>query len=179
MSDITIKQAQADMRDAYLNGATGVIVSGIVWVAAGVFCLALSDKAGVYALLAGGAAIFPLSVVLSKALGRRGMHTRGNPLGTLASEGTFWLMAGIVAAFGLYLLRLEWFFPAMLLAIGARYLTFQTIYGLKLYWALGAMLCGFAFAVVFLRLSPSIAALGGGLLEIACAIALFRHRGEK
>lgn len=176
MSDFSIDQAQADMRDAYFNGATGVVASGIVWLLAGAVCLALSTQLGVYALLGGGALIFPLGVVLSKLLGRRGFHTAGNPLGTLASEGTFWLMAGIAVAFGVYLLRPEWFFPAMLLAIGARYLTFQTVYGLRLYWFLGAALCLFGMAVVMLRLAPPVAALGGGLLEVLFAVALFRHR---
>lgn len=176
MSDHSIKQAQEDMRDAYFNGATGVVVSGAVWLTAAALCATFSNRVGVYALLAGGAFIFPLSVLLSKLLGRRGFHASGNPLGTLASESTFWLITGVAVAFGVYLLRVEWFFPAMLLAIGARYLTFQTVYGLRVYWYLGAALCSLAFAAVTLQLSPSSAALAGGLLEISFAIALFRQR---
>lgn len=168
-------QAQADLRDAHCNGAAGVVASGLVWLAAGLFCLALSPRAGVYALLAGGALIFPLGVLLARLLGRRGMHARGNPLGTLAQEGTFWLMAGIVVAFALYLVRAEWFFPAMLLAIGARYLTFQTLYGLRTYWLLGGALCALAVVVVLLRLPPAVALFGGGVLEVVFALALFRQ----
>lgn len=169
-------RAQADLRDAHFNGATGVVASGAVWAVAGVFSLALSPRAGAYALLAGGALIFPVGVLLAKLLGRRGTHARGNPLGTLAQEGTFWLMAGIVVAVALYLVRPAWFFPAMLLAIGARYLTFQTLYGLRAYWALGSALCALAAAVVLLGLPAPVALLGGGAIEIAFALALFRHR---
>jgi hypothetical protein len=175
MSNLSFQQAQADMRDAYVNGATGVAVSGAVWVLAGGLCVAVSNQVGVYALLAGGAVIFPLSVLLAKLLGRRGFHAAGNPLGTLASEGTFWLVAGVAVAFGVSLLRLEWFFPAMLLAIGARYLTFQTLYGLRTYWFLGAVLCALAMAAVFLRLPPAAAALAGGLVEVGFAVALLRQ----
>lgn len=176
MAELGFGQAQADMRDAHFNGAAGVVASGVVWAVAGGFSVALSHRAGVYALLAGGALIFPLGVLLAKLLGRRGMHARGNPLGTLAQEGTFWLMAGIVVAFALSLQRVEWFLPAMLLAIGARYLTFQTLYGLRTYWVLGGALCALAVAVVLLRLPPPLALFGGGVLEIAFALALFRQR---
>lgn len=176
MNDITVSQAQADLRDACFNGATGVVASALAWLIAGACGLGLSVKAGVYALLFGGALIFPVSVLLSRLLGRRGFHQRGNPLGTLASEGTFWLMAGIAVAFGVYLLRPEAFFPAMLLAVGARYLTFQTLYGLRLYWFLGAALCALAFAAVLLQLPPPVVALAGGAVELLFAAALFRRR---
>ena len=88
-------------------------------------------------------------------------------------------MAGIVVAFGVYLLRIEWFFPAMLFAIGARYLSFHTVYGIRMYWYLGSALSFLAFAVVLLRFSPSVAALTGGLVEGLFAIALFRHASSE
>jgi hypothetical protein len=36
--------------------------------------------------------------------------------------------------------NLSWFFPAMLMVIGGRYLSFAVVYGLRTYWALGASL---------------------------------------
>ena len=133
MVEITLTQAQANMRSGYLCGAPGVLVSGCVWLVAGLVAALKSPSTAVYVLLIGGALIHPASVVLSKTLGRTGTHERGNPLGTLAIEGTLWLLAGIAIAYGMHVLRLEWFFPAMLLLIGGRYLTFQTLYGLRIY----------------------------------------------
>lgn len=175
MSEVTFSQAQANMRESYCAGAPGVLVSGLVWLAAGVVAVMASYQASVFALLIGGAFIFPLSVVATKLMGRRGTHAAGNPLGRLASEGTFWLLAGIAVAYGMHVLRLEWFFPAMLLIIGGRYLTFQTIYGLRLYWVLGAVLCGMGLLLALARVAPPVAAFAGGVTELVAAAVLFRQ----
>ena len=58
MTELTIRAAQADMRNAYLDGAPGVLVSGLVWLTASVVAALGSEKASVLALLFGGAAIF-------------------------------------------------------------------------------------------------------------------------
>lgn len=170
MSELTFSQAQADMRIGYFCGAPGILVSGVVWLVAAAVAVQFSHKAAVLALLAGGAIIHPLAVVLAKLLGRTGTHTAGNPLSKLAAEGTFWLLAGIAVAYGMHVLRLEWFFPAMLLLIGGRYLTFQTLYGLRGYWVLGSVLCiaGIAFALA--RVSVPVAAFAGGLIEVCFAV---------
>lgn len=141
MPTMTISQAQADMRSAYFSGAAGVLISGAVWLAAGLVAALHSPSVAVLVLLVGGSLIHPASVALCKVLGRTGRHEPGNPLGVLAIEGTFWLLAGIAVAYGVHVLRPEWFFPAMLLAIGGRYLTFQSLYGLRIDWYGGAALC--------------------------------------
>jgi hypothetical protein len=69
---MTLQEAQSDLRWAYLCGVPGVFVSGCVWLAASGVAAAVSHRAGVFALLLGGAAIHPLSVLLSKLLGRSG-----------------------------------------------------------------------------------------------------------
>lgn len=161
------------MRDGYLLGAPGVLVSGLVWLVAGGVAIMVSEKAAVYALLIGGAVIHPVGVVVAKLLGSAGHHTKGNPLGGLAAEGTFWLLAGIAIAYGMHVLRLEWFFPAMLLLIGGRYLTFQTVYGLRSYWVLGGALCTLGIALALARVPVPVSALAGGIVEVVFAGWLF------
>ncbi|PTT74939.1 hypothetical protein DBR42_29980 [Pelomonas sp. HMWF004] len=175
MSEFTFSQAQADMRSGYLCGVPGIWASGAVWLVAAAVAVQVSHPAGVLALLAGGMVIHPLGVVLAKLLGRTGGHTAGNPLGRLAAEGTFWLLAGIAIAYGMQVLRLEWFFPAMLLLIGGRYLTFQTLYGLKAYWVLGGVLCGVGLVLALARVPAPVAAFAGGLIEVLFAALLFRR----
>ena len=175
MTELTVSQAQANMRDGYLGGAPGVLVSGVVWVIAGVVAVIVSHKAAVFALLIGGAAIHPLSVLLARLLGRRGMHAPGNPMGRMAAEGTFWLLAGIAVAYGMHALRLEWFFPAMLLLIGGRYLTFQTLYGLRIYWVLGGVLCILGVALAMARVPAPVSAFAGGVVEVIFAGLVFRQ----
>ena len=84
-------------------------------------------------------------------------------------EGTFWMIACIAVAFGMSVLRIEWFFPAMLLVIGGRYLTFQSVYGLSVYWILGVMLCAAGIALALVRAPVAVSALAGGLIEVVFA----------
>jgi hypothetical protein len=91
----------------------------------------------------------------------------------LAGEGTFWLLAGIAIAYVIQTAHLAWFFPAMLLIIGGRYLTFQTLYGLRIYWVLGVTLCAASFAWAVLRAPASFAALCGAAIEIIFAVLIF------
>ena len=172
--DITIAAAQADMRSGYLAGAPGVAASSAAWLAAGAVAFSVSSSAAVWTLLVAGAFIHPVGVLLAKLLGAPGKHQAGNPMARLAVESTFWMLAGILVAIGISLLRIEWFFPAMLLVIGGRYLTFRTIYGLAIYWALGAALCIAAVGLVFLKASVPISALVGGLLELGFAFVLLK-----
>ncbi|MEO7916909.1 MAG: hypothetical protein ABIR16_04635 [Dokdonella sp.] len=172
MNNSSFSQSQEDMRRGYLSGAPGVFVSGSVWLVAGLVAAFKSPTTAVYVLLIGGMLIFPASVVLSKALGVSGTHERGNPLGTLAMEGTIWMLAGIAIAYGMHVLRLEWFFPAMLLVIGGRYLTFQTLYGLRIYWCIGAILCAAGLALGLWRAPAHFSALAGAAIELVFAIVI-------
>ncbi len=161
------------MRLGYRHGAPGVLVSGLVWGAAAAVAWSGNGSASVLVLILGGALIFPLSLLLTKVLGHAAAHTKGNPLGRLAMEGTFWMLAGIAVAYALHFLQIEWFFPAMLLAIGGRYLSFQSLYGLRIYWLLGALLCVAGFASVLLRAPLAVGATLGTAIELVFAGVLF------
>ena len=173
MTELTIQAAQADMRRAYFWGAPGVLASGLVWLTAGVVAAQGTEKAAVLALLFGGAAIHPLGIVITKLFGRSGKHSAGNPLAGLAAEGTVWLIAGCAIAYGVHVLRIDWFFPAMLLVIGGRYLTFQTLYGLRVYWLFGALLCAAGVALALTRAPVVTGALTGAAIELLFAAVIY------
>ncbi|PHQ76206.1 MAG: hypothetical protein COB75_06595, partial [Idiomarina sp.] len=67
------------------------------------------------------------------------------------------------------------FYPIMLVIIGARYLTFQTLYGLKVYWALGSVLMISGFYLAIFHSDFTFAAFLGGFIEIAFALIIFRQ----
>ena len=69
--------------------------------------------------------------------------------------------------------RVEWFFPAMLLLIGGRYLTFTTIYGMRQYWACGAALALVGFLMVLSRAPFPVGAFAGALIEYVFAAVVF------
>lgn len=175
--DMSVTGAQSDMRRGYYSGAAGILASALVWfTAAGVAALISSQK-GIWALLIGGMLIHPIGLLICKLLGARGAHTKGNPFGLLAGASTFWLVFCLPIAYLLSTQQPSLFFPAMLLIIGGRYLVFATIYGIRLYWALGLVLAGAGFVLAPLTAAASVSALTGAVIETVFAIAcLVQHR---
>ncbi len=165
--------AQSDMRLAYLSGAPGMLTSAVVWFAAAIAAAFVSPRQAVWVLFIGGGLIHPISILLCKALGRSGKHASDNPLASLALGSTFWMLFCLPLVYGAGLLRIEWFFPAMLLVIGGRYLTLVPLYGLRLYWAVGLTLAGAAYPLAAIGVAPMWSALAGAAIEAVFAAALF------
>lgn len=178
MTPVTIADAQLDMRSAYYGGAPGILISGLVWLAAGTSALYLSADRAIWTLLIGAMFIHPLAVVLNKMLGRSGKHNPANPLAGLAMASTFWMILCIPLAFAISTVRIDLFFPAMLLIIGGRYLTFATLYGTRVYWVCGAALALAAYPLAKLGASPAAGAFAGGAIEVAFAVAVFIMSGR-
>lgn len=169
----SLTAAQTNMRSEYRNGATGVLVSGIVWLTTAGVIYSGSTKQAIWTLLVGGALIHPISTLLNKITGLKAAITNDNPLSGLAMEGTVFMLMTIPMAYGLSLLRAEWFFQGMLLIIGGRYLTFRTLYGNKLFWVLGGLLGVSAYGLFAANMHSLVTALTGGLLEVCFSLVLF------
>lgn len=165
------------MRQGYYSGGAGILASALAWaVAAGVAVVA-SVETAVWALLIGGMFIHPVAVLLCKLLGASGSHSSGNPLGQLVGASTLWLIFSLPLAYLLSLQQAAWFFPAMLLVIGGRYLTFATLYGMRLYWGLGLALAAAGVACGYLAAPGYLTAALGATLEAAAAVlCLTQHR---
>lgn len=169
-----IADAQRDVRVAHLGGGTGMVVSGVLWLASGTVALVAAPRAATLTLFFGGMLIFPLSVLLNRLLGRSGLLADGNPLGDLARESAFLMVLCIPLAFAAALARIEWFFPAMLVVVGAHYLPFATLFGMRLYWALGMAMAGAGFLLAFGGAGFAVGGFVGGALELAFAPLAFR-----
>lgn len=173
MSSETVTDAQRDMRQAYYGGAPGILTSAMVWLAAAIVAVTVSPHKAVWALFIGGMLIHPVSVMWNKLIGRSGSHTAGNPLGSLAISGTVWMILMMPLAFAVSQLKIEWFFPAMLLIIGGRYLTFATMYGTRTYWFFGSTLVEAGVVLGLLHASPAAGAFTGAAVEAAFGLAIF------
>jgi len=173
-----LQDAQQDMREGYAYGSIGVIVSGLVWLLS---CLAMyyySSQQAIWTLIIGGMFIYPLGTLIEKLMGLKGSHNKDNPLGKLAMEGTIWMIMCIPLAYGLSLIKTEWFFQGMMMIIAGRYLTFASIYGLRLYWGLGALLGLSAYGLFRMGAGDFTSALTCGIIEIIFGMgmyALFRY----
>lgn len=168
-----IGEAQADMRRAFVGGATGILASGLAWLTAAAFAHFANPRAGIAALFIGGMLIHPAAILFSRLLGSSGAPARDNPLTSLAIQTTVWMLLAIPLAFALSWQRTEWFFVGMLITIGGRYLTFATLYGLRTYIVCGIALAATAFVLAALRASSTQVALAGGTLEVVFAALLF------
>lgn len=170
----SIAAAQTDLRTQYRNGATGVLISGIVWLTTAGVIYNFSTRQAIWALLIGGALIHPVSTLLNKLMGLKAATNQDNPLTGLAMEGTVFMLMTIPIAYGLSLLRPEWFFQGMLLIIGGRYLTFRTLYGNKLFWLLGGLLGVSAYSLFASNTHSLVTTLTGGLIEVCFGLLLLR-----
>jgi hypothetical protein len=175
----TTESQQHEMCLAHYDGAAGILVSGLVWLAAALVSVQLGVNNAVWTLLIGGAFIYPLGLLVTKALGRSAKTDKANALNQLAMASTVWLILCCVMAYGLFLLKPQLFFPAMMAVIGCRYLIFASIFGKSIFWMLGASLIIAANLTFFLAVSPSIAAGLGGLIEIVFAIVVFSRATAK
>lgn len=169
---MSIAEAQSDMREAYGRGAAGAITSATIWLIAALVAFFAEPTTGVLTLLLGGTLIFPLSILLCKAMGQSGKHRADNPLAPLAIQGTAWMIFCMPIAAGTALHTLEWFFPSMLLIIGGRYLTFSTLYGMKIFLAMGATLALSAYPLIALEAPAFVGALAGASIEYVFGFAI-------
>lgn len=175
----SIATAQTTMRNEYRNGATGVLVSGIVWLTTAAVIDNFSTKQAIWTLLIGGGLIYPLSTLINKMMGVSVAASKGNPLTGLAMEGTIFMMMTIPIAYGLSLQRPEWFFQGMGLLIGGRYLTFRTLYGNKLFWILGGLLGLSAYGLFATNTQSLVTTLTIGLIEVIFSVVLFYDFSSK
>ena len=163
---------QADMRRAYCGGGAGMLASSLVWTAAALVAVRGDAQHAIWTLLVGGMFIHPLGMLFAKLAGRSGMHRRDNPLAWLAGASTVWMIASLPLAYAASRLHAEWFFAAMLLVIGSRYLVFETLYGLRVYRACGFALLAAGLLAAYLRLPPYAGAAAGAAIEAAFAILI-------
>lgn len=170
--NLPIAADQQDMRQAYFGGAPGMLTSAVVWLTAGIVAVVQTPARAVWALFIGGVLIHPVAVLATKALGRSGAHRKSNPLGALAMATTAWMIFCLPLAYVVSLRRIEWFFPAMLLVIGGRYLTFATVFGSRVFLMCGAALALAAYALAATTSSPATGAFTGAAIEAAFAIVI-------
>ena len=137
---MTVSEAQREVRSIYIGGFAGQIVSGAIWLASTAFTTWVSWRAGVLALVIGGMFIFPLTQLLLRLSGRPASLTSANPLRELAIEIAFLvpLLLPLVGAAALQ--RPEWFYPAMMMVVGAHYLPFSFLYGMRHFIVLSVLL---------------------------------------
>lgn len=167
--------AQADLRRAHVNGAPGVLVSGLVWLTAGLIWYLAGPRQAFVFLFIGGIAIAPLAALLTRLLFKAPAATTGKPLEKIAVLTVPIILAGFFLAWRGFGLESARAIPVVAVAIGIRYLTFKAMFGTGTFVMLGAafiLVGGVAFALNG-GLTGAAAVLLG-LVELAVGAQLYR-----
>lgn len=135
-----IQQAQADVRRIYKGGAFGTVVSAMVWGVASAAFEWATPVAAMAVLFAGGMLIFPLASLALKITGGPSALPKGHPSIGLAMQSAFTVPIGLLLALALGTVDPRLFLPAAAIIVGAHYLTFIALYGMREYAVLAGAL---------------------------------------
>ncbi|MBM4192127.1 MAG: hypothetical protein FJ196_03585 [Gammaproteobacteria bacterium] len=171
-----ITTAQLELRNSYLRGGPGTIISGIVWLFAGVAANNTDIPTAFAVLFFGGMLISPLSTLLRRSVFRRSPPQKGNQGGLTVIETTFPMIGGLIAAWLMLPFRPDFVFPLAAIAVGTHYFGFRTAYGDWTYWILGGALVVVGSTSIFVGVpSANIAPLLVAAVEVIFGIWLTRQ----
>ncbi len=168
-----IARAQRDVRHLYAGGFYGQLVSAVVWLSAAAVAQWVSTAGAVVVLFLGGMLIFPLTWLLVRGAGRPASLPPGHPMSALAMQIAFTVPLGLVVVVAMLGGRAELFFPASMVIVGAHYLPFVFLYGMRhfAYLSIALVVPG----VILLLWVPVPAAFGGwftGAVLVLFAVVL-------
>jgi hypothetical protein len=159
-----VQDAQREVRLAYIGGFWGQLVSSVIWLVSAALGTWVSPKASIVTVCIGGLFIFPLTLLLLRLSPGRATVSTENPLTSLGMQAAFALPFSMLLLMPVTRYRLNWFFPALLILVGAHYLPFVTLYGMRMFLFLAGTLIatGYGIAVRFSE-TFSLGAWIGGL----------------
>lgn len=167
-----VVEAQREVRRVFRGGFMGQLVSALLWLTSAAVSTYGTPRSGIIVLVAGGFFIFPLTMLGLRLLGGPWKLRPENPLNGLGMQVAFVLplCLPLVAAATLY--RLEWFYPAFMILLGAHYLPFVFLYGMRMFAVLSVGLVALGVVLARSREVPLAApAWITGLILLAFASA--------
>lgn len=172
---VEIEEAQDEVRAVYRGGYAGPAVSAVVWGVANAVFLWVSPAAGIAALFIGGMLIFPLSSLILRITAGPYRLPKGHPSAALATQSALTVPLGLLVAIALGILEPLLFFPASLIIVGAHYLTFISLYGMRSYGVLAGVLVAVGAIAMFLlpQLGNVSGWIGAGVF-VVFSVLLYR-----
>lgn len=163
---MTLSESQLEMRSAFLGGFAGQMISGLIWAAAAALGQWVSPRYAMIFLFFGSMLIFPLTQAVLRLLGRPAKVSRENGLWNLGTQVAFTVPLNFLLVGAATLYRADWFFPAAMIVVGAHYLPFITLYGMRMFAVLAGLLVASGTALAFFgpRAFTPGGWLGAGLL---------------
>jgi len=167
---LDIEDAQREVRSVYVGGFWGQLVSSVVWLVSATLGTWVTPKASVLTVVIGGFFIFLLTQMLLRLSGRRASLSRENPFHSLAMQVAFVLPFSMLLLVPVGQYRLNLFFPALTVLLGAHYLPFAFLYGMRMFLFLAGILIAVGVVIaLWFSGTFSLAAWVAGLVLFAFA----------
>jgi hypothetical protein len=138
---LNISDAQREVRIRFQGGFYGQLVSGVLWLMSGCLAVTVGVKSAILALVFGGFMIFPATELLVRLSGRKKL-SEDNTLWSLGMQVAFVLPFSMLLLVPVTQYRTNLFYPAMMILLGAHYIPFVFLYGMRLFGFLAAILIG-------------------------------------
>lgn len=171
---MTVEQAQREMRTRLLGGFMGQLVSALLWLVSAGLATWSSQRSAIAFLVVSGFFIFPLTKLGLRLIGYRARVSPDNPLNGLGMQAAFVLPLSLLLVGAASLYRIEWFYPAFMIVLGAHYLPFVTLYGMRMFYALAAILVGAGVVLALYVQAP----FSTGAWFTAVVLAVFAVMGR-
>ncbi|MGH9575709.1 MAG: DUF7010 family protein [Candidatus Acidiferrales bacterium] len=145
-----IRDAQREIRTGAIGGFWGQLLYSALYFASAAVGTWVTPKASILTAVIGAFFVFPLMQVMLRLEGRQPMSKK-NPFYWLCMQIAFVLPFSMLLLWPVGLYRLNWFFPALMILVGAHYLPFATSYGMRMFLFLAGILIaeGYVIAVYF------------------------------
>ena len=167
---MNIQDAQREVRSVYIGGFVGQLVSSAIWLVSAALGTWVTPKASVLTLVIGGFFIFALTQMLLRLSGRRASVSRENLFNSLGMQVAFALPFSMLLLVPVGFYKLNWFFPALMILVGAHYLPFATLYGMRMFLFLAGILIAMGVVIaLWFSGTFSLGAWVGGLTLFAFA----------
>jgi hypothetical protein len=169
-----IAEAQREMRRAFKGGFVGQLVAGVIWMLSAAISTWVNARYGMAVLFFGSMLLFPLTQIILRWMGRPAALQAGNTLGQLATQIAFTVPINFVLVAVATLYRETWFYPASMVVVGAHYLPFTFLYGMRHFAVLaGLMILGGVSIALY---ASGMFSLGGWL--VAALLMVFAVIGR-
>jgi hypothetical protein len=160
-----IQDAQRETRSVFIGGFWGQLISSIIWLAAAAVGTWVTPKASILTAVISGFFIFPLTQMILRLSGRPTRVSKGNPFHFLGMQVAFVLPFSMLLLIPVAQYDLNLFYPALMVLLGAHYLPFATLYGMRMFLFLAGILI--AAGVVIAHWYSATFSLGAWVAGIA------------
>ena len=157
---MNISDAQRENRIRFQGGFYGQCVSGALWLLSGGLAVTMGIKSAIIVLVCGGFFIFPATESLVRLSGRK----------KLSEANTLVLPFSMLLLVPVTQYRTNLFYPAMMILLGAHYIPFVFLYGMRLFALLAGILIGGGVCIAMFgaeKFSPGAWSTGLVLISFA------------